>query len=250
MKKNRDRGLFPLMWLSPPANVTLPLPLFGMDVYIQPAWWICQSCVTAAVSEIVHLLPCKIALNWGNPSVEARCRTLIKFTASEREQSARHLHMDAGPDTTEGTAVSEPRKHFNLPPGMLILSHFRDSSEWFSHYEHGYWLWRCITSYRGKKAIERLPYWLVTYFNVAILRDSCSGGRDQWPTLCYLVIFSIKIKLHIQAVICKSVNINWCISDKQLESQRYVYIKHRWENSVWNLYVSVSVCLPVSVYLD
>lgn len=85
------------MWLSVPATVTLPLPLFGIDVYIQPDWWICQSCVTPAVSEIVHLLPCKIALNWGNPSVEARHGTLINFTAREREQSVMHLHMDAGP---------------------------------------------------------------------------------------------------------------------------------------------------------
>ena len=81
------------------------------------------------MSEIVHLLSCKIALNWGNPSVEDWCRTLIKFTASEKEQSARYLHMDAGLYSTEGTVVNEPHKHFNLPPGMLILSYFRDSSE-------------------------------------------------------------------------------------------------------------------------
>lgn len=91
-----ETGVFSLDVIECAANHNLPLPLFGMDVYIQPAWWICQSCVTPALSEIVHLLPCKIALNWGNPSEEAWYRTLIKFTTREKELGARHLHRDAG----------------------------------------------------------------------------------------------------------------------------------------------------------
>lgn len=90
------------MWLSTLGAITSLLLLFGMAVYIQPVWWICQSCVTPAVSEIIHVLPCKIALNWGNRSVEAWYRTLIKFTAREREQSARHLHMGTGPSRQRG----------------------------------------------------------------------------------------------------------------------------------------------------
>lgn len=50
-----------------------------------------------AESEIVHLLPCKIAINWGYPSVEIWYRTLIRFTAMEREYSARYLYMDTSP---------------------------------------------------------------------------------------------------------------------------------------------------------
>lgn len=164
------------MWLSVPATVTLPLPLFGIDVYIQPDWWICQSCVTPAVSEIVHLLPCKIALNWGNPSVEARHGTLINFTAREREQCDAFTY-GCWPSLTKTTAVNEPHKHFNPPPGMLILSYFKSSFERSSHYENSYWFQRCITSYWCKKAIENLPYWIVTYIIVAKLTDCCSEER-------------------------------------------------------------------------
>ena len=61
------------------------------------------------------------------------------------------------PISIERTVVNELHKHFNLPPGMLILSQSKDSFEWYSNYENGYWLWKDITSYWGKKAVEKLP---------------------------------------------------------------------------------------------
>lgn len=90
-------GVFSFCVIERAGKRHLAAPLSGIDVYIQPDWWICQSCVTPAVSEIVHLPPCKIALNWGNPSVAAPRGALINFTARRREPSVMHLHTDAGP---------------------------------------------------------------------------------------------------------------------------------------------------------
>lgn len=144
MKKNKDRGVFLRCDRACTACVALPLPLSGIDVYIQPDWWICQSCVTPAVSEIVHLPPCKIALNWGNPSVAAPHGALINFTARRREPGeCDAFTYGCRPSSTETTAENQPRKHFNPPPGVLILSYFsKGGSERFSHNENSYWLRR------------------------------------------------------------------------------------------------------------
>lgn len=158
------------MWLSAPATVTLPLPFFGIDVYIQPAWWICQSCVTPAVSEIVHLLPCKIALNWGNPSVETWYSSLIKFTAWEREQSARHLHMDTGPRGLQWTSLIN-----------ILIYH---QACWYCHT-----LKIALSDPLTMRmvigcgdallltGVKRLAYWIVTYFIVAMLTHFWSEER-------------------------------------------------------------------------
>lgn len=166
------------MWLSVPARVTLLLPFSGIDVYIQPDWWICQSCVTPAVSAIVHLLPCKIELKWGNPSVEAPRWTLIKFTARRREAECDAFAYGCRPSLTETAVANEHRKHFNPPPGMLVPSHFK-RPPWaiLSRWKH--------SIYRLRRGSAKTPR-----FERLALR-----GRAQWGKICSYVIFLLQTKL-------------------------------------------------------
>lgn len=103
---------------------SLSLSLVSMSILSQIDEF-ANASITPAVSVIVHLLPCKIALKWGNPSVQAPCWTLIKFTARRRDAECDAFAYGCWPSLTKTTAAHQPRKHFNLPPGMLVPSHFK-----------------------------------------------------------------------------------------------------------------------------
>lgn len=125
MKKNKDRSVFlQCDRACRHASPCFSLFLVSMSIFSQIDEF-ANASITPAVSVIAHLLPCKIALKWGNPSVEALCWTLIKFTARRRDAECDAFAYGRWPSLTETTVANQPRKHFNLPPGMLVPLHFK-----------------------------------------------------------------------------------------------------------------------------
>ncbi len=95
----------------------------------------------------------------------------------------------------ERSVASGAHKHCNLPPGMLILSHFKDSFERSSHSRK----WFCCGDAvlcTGVKRCGEIPiaYYIVSYdCIIVILTDICLGGRLNDLHCAILWYFQLKI---------------------------------------------------------